>query len=258
MPGTWNSSPQSGGRTERNSRRKRKTHTPHDRRLTVWRNSIPGVDPDIVPRAADLRTGAMRHLPALRHACARPADHKQFPLCRWRRPFLYRGDPPASASAGTSSTRKRRNSLSTSERRIDILLLNLRQGAPVCPQYDGTRPKCSVWRSDSLTGPPMRMPQWRQRLLGKRPEHRSPPKIQACQRATHAGSTNAGTRDGPCPYATASSQTSRAADSTTDHGRLRLIHCGDAASLGIWTATVWNCPSPHEGLFAMECLPRYC
>ncbi|RNC41453.1 hypothetical protein TcCL_NonESM08972 [Trypanosoma cruzi] len=68
MPGTWASSPQSGGRTERNSRRKRKAHTPHDRRLTVWRNSIPGVDADIVPEVADPRTGAMRLLPPIRQA----------------------------------------------------------------------------------------------------------------------------------------------------------------------------------------------
>ncbi|RNC42299.1 hypothetical protein TcCL_NonESM08105, partial [Trypanosoma cruzi] len=41
------------------------------------KDSIPGVDPDIVPRVAALRTGAMRLLPALRQACTRPADHKQ-------------------------------------------------------------------------------------------------------------------------------------------------------------------------------------
>ncbi|RNC48670.1 hypothetical protein TcCL_NonESM01329, partial [Trypanosoma cruzi] len=41
------------------------------------KDSIPGVDPDIVPRVAALRTGAMRRLPTLRQACTRPADHKQ-------------------------------------------------------------------------------------------------------------------------------------------------------------------------------------
>ncbi|RNC52869.1 mucin TcMUC [Trypanosoma cruzi] len=35
---------------------------------------------------------------------------------------------------------------------------------------------------------------------------------QACQQARHAGSTNAGTRDGLCPSDTASSRTPRAAD----------------------------------------------
>ncbi|EAN91293.1 hypothetical protein Tc00.1047053508633.40 [Trypanosoma cruzi] len=37
---------------------------------------LPGADPDIVPRVAALRTGAMQHLPTLRQACTRPADHK--------------------------------------------------------------------------------------------------------------------------------------------------------------------------------------
>ncbi|RNC53501.1 hypothetical protein TcCL_ESM09163 [Trypanosoma cruzi] len=39
-------------------------------------DSIPGVDPDIVPRVAARRTGAVRLLPSLRQACARHADHK--------------------------------------------------------------------------------------------------------------------------------------------------------------------------------------
>ncbi|KAF5219837.1 mucin TcMUCII [Trypanosoma cruzi] len=82
--------------------------------------------------------------------------------------------------------------------------------------------------------------------------HRS---CQACQQARHAGSTNAGTRDGPGSSATASSRTPRAADPPTDHGRLCLIHCGNAPSLGTGTATVWDCPSPHDGPFATEYLP---
>ncbi|ESS62816.1 mucin TcMUCII [Trypanosoma cruzi Dm28c] len=40
----------------------------------------------------------------------------------------------------------------------------------------------------------------------------------------------------------------------TDHGRLRLIHFGNALPLRIWTVTVWDCSSLHEGLFATECL----
>ncbi|KAF8278713.1 hypothetical protein TcBrA4_0105510 [Trypanosoma cruzi] len=100
-------------------------------------DSVPGVDPDIGPRVAALRTGAMRHLPTLRQACTRPADRKEpsvsvvpsLPDC---------GDRPASASAGTSSRREHRDSLSTSERRIDVLLPKLRQRLLVHPQYEGT------------------------------------------------------------------------------------------------------------------------
>ncbi|RNE96968.1 hypothetical protein TcG_12788 [Trypanosoma cruzi] len=163
-----------------------------------------------------------------------------------------------SASAGTSFRRKRRKFLPSSERRIEILLPKLRQSALIHPQYDGTCPTCSAWRYDSLRGPPMRMPQWRHRLLGKRPGHRSPQKSpsmpvgKARKKKKHTG-----TRDGPGSYATASSQTPRAADSTTDHGKLRLIHRGNAASLRIWTATVWDCPSVQIGPFATECLPLY-
>ncbi|EKF98774.1 mucin TcMUCII, putative [Trypanosoma cruzi] len=41
----------------------------------------------------------------------------------------------------------------------------------------------------------------------------------------------------------------------TDHGRLRLIHCGNAASLRIWTLSVLDCSSVHNGPHATECLP---
>ncbi|KAF5216728.1 hypothetical protein ECC02_010473 [Trypanosoma cruzi] len=139
-------------------------------------DSVPGVDPDIGPRVAAQRTGAMRLLPTLRQACTRPADHKEpsvsvvpsLPDC---------GDRPASASAGTSSRREHRNSLSTSERRIDVLLPNLQQSALVRPQYEGTCPTCSAWRYNSLREPPMRMPQWRHRLLNRCLARRSPPKL---------------------------------------------------------------------------------
>ncbi|EKG07944.1 hypothetical protein TCSYLVIO_000920, partial [Trypanosoma cruzi] len=141
-------------------------------------DSVPGVVPDIVPRVAALRTGTMRFLPTPRHACARPADHKEpsvsvvpsLPDC---------GDRPAAASAGTSSRCEHRKSLPTSERRIDVLLPNLRQSALVRPQYEGTRPTCSAWRYNSLRGLPMRMPQWRQRLPNKCLARRSPPKALA-------------------------------------------------------------------------------
>ncbi|KAF8284809.1 hypothetical protein TcBrA4_0042990 [Trypanosoma cruzi] len=157
-------------------RRKRKARTPRDRRLSVWQDSIPGVDPDIGPRVAALRTGAMRHLPTLRQACTHPADHKK-PSVSMVPSLPHGGDRPASASAGTSSRREHRNSLSISERRIDVLLLNLKQSALVRPHYDGTCPTCSVWRYNSLRGPPMRMPQWGHRTPNRRPNCRSLPKM---------------------------------------------------------------------------------
>ncbi|EAN83933.1 hypothetical protein Tc00.1047053508883.20 [Trypanosoma cruzi] len=139
-------------------------------------DSIPGVGPDIGPRVAALRTGAMRRLPTLRQACTRPADHKE-PSVSVAPSLPHCGGRPASASAGTSSRREHRNSLSTSERRIDVLLPNLRQSALVRPQYEGTCRTCSAWRYNSLRGPPMRMPQWRHRLLNRRLARRSPPKL---------------------------------------------------------------------------------
>ncbi|RNE99191.1 putative trans-sialidase [Trypanosoma cruzi] len=106
--------------------------------------------------------------------------------------------------------------------------------------------------------PHMRMPQWRHRLFNRHLVRWSPPKIQACRQARHAGSITANTRDGPGSSATALSQTPRAADSTTAHGRLRLIHFGNVLSLRIWTVTVWDCSSLHDGPHATECLSRYC
>ncbi|RNC52290.1 hypothetical protein TcCL_ESM10511, partial [Trypanosoma cruzi] len=92
--------------------------------LRCGEDSVFVVHPDIVPRVAALRTGAMRLLPALRQACTRPADHKEPPVSV--APSLpHCGDRPASASAGTSSRREHRHSLPTSERRIDVLLPNL-------------------------------------------------------------------------------------------------------------------------------------
>ncbi|RNE96807.1 mucin TcMUCII [Trypanosoma cruzi] len=151
----------------------------------------------------------MQLLPALRQACARPADHKKPSLLVPSLPDC--GDRPASASTGTSSRRKRRNFLSTSERRIEILLLNLRRSAPVCPQYYGTCPTCSAWCSGSLTGLTCGCRDCFIVFLAGTScagRHRS---CQACQQARHAGSTNADTRDGPGSSATASSQTPRAA-----------------------------------------------
>ncbi|RNC38828.1 mucin TcMUCII [Trypanosoma cruzi] len=92
-------------------------------------------------------------------------------------PLPHCGERPATASARTSSRREHRNSLSTGERRIEVLLPNLRQSALVRPQYGGTCPTCSAWRYNSLRGPPMRMPQWRHRLLNRRIARRSPPKL---------------------------------------------------------------------------------
>ncbi|KAF5216077.1 hypothetical protein ECC02_011172 [Trypanosoma cruzi] len=82
--------------------------------------------------------------------------------------------------------------------------------------------------------------------------HRS---CQACQQSRHAGSTNAGSRDGPGSSATASSQTPRAADPRRTTGDSASSTAGMPSSLGIWTATVCDCPSPHDGPFATEYLP---
>ncbi|RNC42698.1 hypothetical protein TcCL_NonESM07662 [Trypanosoma cruzi] len=198
-------------------------------------DSIPGVDPDIVPRVAALRTGAMRLPPTLRQACARPADHKG-PSVSVVPSLPHCGDRPGSASAGTSSRRERRNSLSTSERRIDVLLPNLRQSALVRPQYEGTCRTCSAWRYNSLRGPPMRMPQWRHRLPNRRLARRSLPKLPSMP----AGETRRKHNRGYSRWTRRDSASSTA---------------GMPSSLGIWTATVCDCPSPHDGPFATEYLP---
>ncbi|EKF29546.1 hypothetical protein MOQ_006663 [Trypanosoma cruzi marinkellei] len=168
----------------------------------------------------------------------------------------FRDDRPATASAGNFLRRHRRKPLSTSGRWIHVLLPNLRRSALVRPQYDGTCPTCSAWRSDTWRGPRMRTPKRLHRLFNRRLSRTSAPKSQACQQARHAGSTNACVKGEPGAFATAS-QTSRAADSSTDHGRLRFIRCWNAPSFGIVTATVWDRPSPHDGLFATEYLPVF-
>ncbi|RNC57540.1 hypothetical protein TcCL_ESM04847 [Trypanosoma cruzi] len=82
--------------------------------------------------------------------------------------------------------------------------------------------------------------------------HRS---CQACRKARHAGSTNAGTRDGPGSSATPSSETPRAADPRRTTGDCASSTAGMPSSLGIWTATVLDCPSPHDGQYETEYLP---
>ncbi|RNC40207.1 hypothetical protein TcCL_NonESM10339, partial [Trypanosoma cruzi] len=216
--GTWTFLLQSGARTGGMPRRKRRARAPHERRLSVWQGLYSWHGPDIVPRAAALRTGTVRLPPTPRHACACPADHKEPSVSVV--PFLpHCGDRPAAASAGSSSRREHRNSLSTSERRIDVLLPNLRQSTLVRPQYECACPTCSAWRSDSLTGLTCGCHNGASVFLtgaSRTGRHR---KCQARRQVRHAGSTSAGTRDGPCPYATASSQTPRAADPTTDRSR---------------------------------------
>ncbi|ESS55125.1 hypothetical protein TCDM_13420 [Trypanosoma cruzi Dm28c] len=76
-------------------------------------------------------------------------------------------------------------------------------------------------------------------------------KCQSCQEARHAGSTNAGTRDGPGFSATASSRTPRAADSTAEHGKLRPVHCGNALVLGNRDCDCVGLPQPVcDGILA--------
>ncbi|ESS62825.1 hypothetical protein TCDM_09483 [Trypanosoma cruzi Dm28c] len=179
------------------------------------------------------------------------------PLCRWCRPFLYRGDRPAAASAGTSSRRKLRNFLSTSERRIDILLLNLRQGAPVCPQYYGTCRTCSAWRSGSLTGLTCGCRDYFMVFLAGTSR---PGRHRRSKHASRQGTQEAQTRVLEMDQALPPPLHHRrhVLLIPTDHGRLRLIHFGNALSLRIWTVTAWDCSSPHDGPHATECLPRYC
>ncbi|KAF5220086.1 hypothetical protein ECC02_006880 [Trypanosoma cruzi] len=50
-------------------------------------------------------------------------------------------------------------------------------------------------------------------------------------------------------------QTPRAADPRRTTGDSASSTAGMSPSLGIWTATVWDCPSPHDGPFAKEYLP---
>ncbi|KAF8277465.1 hypothetical protein TcBrA4_0111750 [Trypanosoma cruzi] len=54
----------------------RNSHTPHARRLSVWRNSIPGVDPDIVPEWR-IFAQARRDSCPLFDRPARSAGHKE-------------------------------------------------------------------------------------------------------------------------------------------------------------------------------------
>ncbi|RNC56527.1 hypothetical protein TcCL_ESM05892 [Trypanosoma cruzi] len=64
--------------------------------------SVPGVRPDILPRAAAPHTGATGLLPALRQACARPAGHN-WPSVSVAPSLTHCGGRPASAPAGTPS-----------------------------------------------------------------------------------------------------------------------------------------------------------
>ncbi|EKG02355.1 hypothetical protein TCSYLVIO_006620 [Trypanosoma cruzi] len=219
-------------------------------------DSVPGVDPDIVP---EWRISAQARCDScpLFDRPARALRITSNSLCRWRRPFLYRGGRPASASAGTSSRRKRRNSLSTSERRIDILLLNLRQSALVRPQYYGTCPTCSAWRSGSLTGLTCGCRDYFMVFLAgtscagrhRRSKHASRQGMQEAQ-------TRALEMDQALPPPPHHGR--HVLLIPTDHGRLRLIHFGNVLSLRIWAVTVLDCSSPHDGPHATECLPRYC
>ncbi|RNC54627.1 mucin TcMUCII [Trypanosoma cruzi] len=115
--------------------RKRKAHAPHERRLTVWRGLYFWYQPGHrVPSGGTARrcdatpARSSTGLHAL-HITIDPVSVA---------PSLHCGDRPATASAGTSSRRERRNPFPTSERRIEVVLPNLWQSALVRPQYDGT------------------------------------------------------------------------------------------------------------------------
>ncbi|EKG00455.1 mucin TcMUC, putative, partial [Trypanosoma cruzi] len=157
-----------------------------------------------------------------------------------------------------------RNSLSTSERRIDVLLPTCgrvrlsvhsmrahagRAQPGVMIVCEGLPCGCHNGATVFLTG------------ASRAGRHRS---RQACQQARHAGSTNAGTRDGPGSSATASSRTPRAADLRRTTGNCASSTAGMPSSLGTGTATVCDCPSPHDGILAvfvrtaLALLTRYC
>ncbi|PWV20667.1 hypothetical protein C3747_5g745 [Trypanosoma cruzi] len=78
----------------------------------------------------------------------------------------------------------------------------------------------------------MWMPQWRRRLLNRCLARRSPPKLPSMP----AGKTRRKHNRGHSRW--------------TRLFRHRLIHCGNALVVGNWTATVWDCPSPHDGILA--------
>ncbi|EAN86281.1 hypothetical protein Tc00.1047053509545.60 [Trypanosoma cruzi] len=98
------------------------------------------------------------------------------PLCRWCRSLTLRRMARLSASSGASSRREHRNSLSTSERRIEVHMPNLCQSALFRPQYEGKCPTCSAWRSNGLREPHMRMPRLFHRHPNRRIAHGSPQK----------------------------------------------------------------------------------
>ncbi|RNC36204.1 hypothetical protein TcCL_Unassigned00846, partial [Trypanosoma cruzi] len=77
--------------------------------------------------------------------------------------------------------------------------------------------------------------------------HRS---CQACQQARHAGSTNAGTRDGPGSSATASSRTPRAADPRRTTRDSASSTAGMPSSLGTGLRLFVTAPARTT-----ECLP---
>ncbi|EAN85613.1 mucin TcMUC [Trypanosoma cruzi] len=225
-------------------------------------DSIPGVDPDIGPRVAALRTGAMRLLPTLRQACTRPADHKEPSvsvapsLTAVTGPPLPPPEPLPDVSTATPC-RPASGGLTfpcPTCGRVHFSVHSMRAHAGsaqpgVIIVCEGLPCGCHNGAAVFLTG------------ASRAGRHRS---CQACQQARHAGSTNASTRDGPGSSATASSRTPRAADPRRTTGDSASSTAGMPSSLGTGTATVCDCPSPHDGILAtfvrtvLALLTRYC
>ncbi|RNE96033.1 mucin TcMUC, partial [Trypanosoma cruzi] len=172
------------------------------------------------------------------------------PLCRWRRPSLTAvAGPPlpppeplpdvSTATPFRSASGELTSSCPTCGRvrlSVHIMTAHARRFRPgVIIACEGLPCGCYNGFTVLLTG------------ASRAGRHRS---CQSCKQARHAGGTNAGIQYGPGFSSTASSQTPRAADSPTDHGRLRLIHCGNAPLLEIGTVTVCDCLSPHDGILA--------
>ncbi|KAF8284537.1 hypothetical protein TcYC6_0015050 [Trypanosoma cruzi] len=194
-------------------------------------DSVPGVDPDIGPRVAALRTGAMRLLPTLRQACTRPADHKEpfvsvvppLPLTEEAGPPRPPPEPPPGVS--TAPPRRMKGSRSTSPcpscssvfSSVHNMKAHARRTNPGTPIVaEGL----ACGSCDSSTVFP---------TSASRAGHYR--KCQACRRAKNGQRTSASSNDSRSPSATPLLQAPPAAEPPTIHGRPCRTRCGNAAVL---------------------------
>ncbi|EKF28907.1 hypothetical protein MOQ_007329 [Trypanosoma cruzi marinkellei] len=180
--------------------------------------------------SSPLSGSAARLPPTRRQVCTRPADYKQ-PLCWWRRPSLTETTgpprpPPAPfrevtaanpcrpADGGLTSSCPACSGVRSSVHNTTAHARRARPGVPILGEglARGRRNGDTVFLIRALRAG--------RHLLR-----------QACQQTRHAGSTNACVKEAPGSSATIPLQTSRAADPTADHGRLRFIRCWNARRL---------------------------